>query len=360
MFGNFANGYDNALFNALQILTTWQDYFGHPTGSTLGLLGASANIGLESGVLIAPFFVDRFGRRWAVVIGAVMMIVGAALQVASNSEAFFLGGRILLGHGNAWTNNADAVMCMELAYPSQRAPISGSYNSVSNIGGIIAAFVTFGTYYIPGSSNWQWRLPLIFQVLPCIFQATLPFLGPESPRWLMQRGRNEEAFAILVKYHGGGDDKDPMVLYEYEEMLRIVEEDRINKQTWGYPALFNTPGMRRRTFTMMTLAMCGQMSGNGLISFYLSSVLTTIGITAKPTQLGINIGLSVVNFTFGFTGGFNSDRFGRRTIFLTSTTGIFFCFIAVTAGSAMYVQTQTQAAGNVVIAFICECEGVPR
>ena len=240
-------------------------------------------------------------------------------------------------------------MVIELAYPSHRAAVAGSYNSITNVGAIVAAAVTFGTYYMVG--DWSWRMASLIQVIPTAVQWSLVMFGPESPRWLMNKGREEEALKILVKYHGNGDPKDPMVLYEFEEMKKSVVEDRANKK-YGWTHLFRTKGMRKRSFTMVGLAICGQWSGNSMISTYLNQVLTTVGITNKPSQLGLNVALSVWNFFWGFSAGFNADRFGRRRIFLTSCAGMLICFTGLTICTAEFVEHHSKAAGDTTILFI--------
>jgi hypothetical protein len=201
------------------------------------------------------------------------------------------------------------------------------------------------------AGDWSWRMLSLFQVLPTAIQWSLIMFGPESPRWLMSKGREEEALAILIKYHGNGDSKDPMVLYEFEEMKRSVVEDRENKK-YGWTHLFKTKGMRKRSFTMIGLAICGQWSGNSLISTYLNQVLTTVGITNKPSQLGLNLALSVWNFFWGFSAGFNADRFGRRKIFLTSCFGMLVAFTGLTICTAEFVNTNSTSAGDITIVFI--------
>ena len=240
-------------------------------------------------------------------------------------------------------------MVIELAYPSHRAAVAGSYNSITNVGAVIAAAVTFASFYKKG--DWSWRVCSLVQVIPTAIQWSLVMFGPESPRWLMSRGREAEAFDILVKYHGNGDPKSSMVLYEFEEMKKSVVEEREN-QKYGWTHLFKTKGMRKRSYTMIGLAICGQWSGNSMISTYLNQVLTTVGITDKPSQLGLNVGLSVWNFFWGFTAGFNADRFGRRRIFLTSVIGMLVCFTGLTICTAEFVKTKSANAGKVTILFI--------
>jgi len=278
-----------------------------------------------------------------------MMITGAALQASSKNVAWFLGGRALLGFGGGFNNNADPLMVIELCYPLHRPMIAGSYNSLTGIGSILAAAITFGTYYL--ASSWSWRLPALIQVLPTCVQMSLIMFGPESPRWLMSKGREKEALDVLAYYHGRGNYHDPLVLYEYEEIKNSIASEVKNKRV-GWTALFGTKGMRRRSFIMMGLAMSGQWAGNSMVTYYLVPVLNTIGITDRPEQLGLNLALTITNFFSGFLAGFQTDRFGRRRILLVSSSLMLLWFICVTICSAEYNISQSKVAGDFVIVFI--------
>ena len=97
--GNFANGFDGALVNGLQLLPAWEKYFKNPKGSTLGLLAASQSIGACGAIPLAPFINDAFGRRKTVMLGGALMLTGASLQTASKSVAMYCVSRALLGFG---------------------------------------------------------------------------------------------------------------------------------------------------------------------------------------------------------------------------------------------------------------------
>jgi MFS family permease len=269
------------MVNGLQLLPEWQNSFHHPVGSTLGLLGAIQNIGSLGSIPVAPLWNDRFGRRLTVMLGGSLMLTGAVLQATSKNIGWFMGGRALLGFGGGFNNNADPLMVIELCYPSQRPPIAGAYNSFVNVGSIIAAATTFGTYYIT-NSEWSWRLPVLIQIVPTAIQWSIIMFGPESPRWLIGKGKDQQALKILAKYHGGGDPNHPLVIYEYEEMRKAIAEEHDNKVGWTH--LFKTPGMRKRSFTMMVLAVSGQWSGNAMISYYLNQVSFQVTLHATSTS----------------------------------------------------------------------------
>jgi len=176
-------------------------------------------------------------------------------------------------------------------------------------------------------------------------------LGPESPRWLISKGREQEALDVLIYYHGKGDPHDPLVLYEFEEMKKAIQEEQ-SSGVGSWKSLFATKGMRRRSFIRMALALSGQWSGNGLVTYYLSPVLVTIGLTDRVEQLGINLGLTVWNFLCGIMAGFSADKFGRRRILLVTTSMMLAFLIAVTICSAQYNATKSKIAGAFVVVFI--------
>jgi len=84
------------MMNGLQAVAGWQEYFNHPDGPILGFLIASYSLGTVLGLPFVPFVADRFGRRMSIVIGSIIMMVGAALQtVTQNSSSITSNCRCL-------------------------------------------------------------------------------------------------------------------------------------------------------------------------------------------------------------------------------------------------------------------------
>jgi hypothetical protein len=93
-----------------------------------------------------------------------------------------------------------------------------------------AAAVTYGCNFI--DSNLSWQIPLILQAFACTIVMVSVFFIPESPRFLMANGRQEEAHAFLVKYHGNGDASSKLVELEIAEMREGIRQDGIDKTWW--------------------------------------------------------------------------------------------------------------------------------
>lgn len=146
-----------------------------------------------------------------------------------------------------------------------------------------ASWTCFGTEFI--KNNWSWRIPSMLQGIPSVFQFFLILWGPESPRWLVSKGKDTQALKTLAHYHADGDETDALVLYEFNEIKAGIELDRTVAANVGWSALWKTPGNRRRMLIIIALAFFSQWSGNGLVSYYLNQVFKTIGITNTTIQL---------------------------------------------------------------------------
>lgn len=176
---------------------------------------------------------------------------------------------------------------------------------------------------------------------------------PESPRWLMNHDRHEEALEIFAYYHGEGDRDDEFVQLEYSEIKAAIALDKEIGHT-SYIDFFKTPGNRKRIGLITALGLFSQLSGNGLISYYLKSVMDSVGITDPQTQLGINGGMKSEGLIINITFAFFVDIFGRRPMYLVSTIGTTVVFSAWTIVSARYDLAPQVALGYtfVVLTFL--------
>ncbi|KAI0062526.1 hexose transporter [Artomyces pyxidatus] len=345
------NGYDGSMMNALQSDVQWNAYFHTPHGSQLGLLNAIQNIGCLAAYPFAPYVSDGAGRRTTIMLGATIMVIATALQTAAQSVGMFIGARFLIGFGLTFAANAAPMLVTEVSYPLYRAPLTSMYNSLWYSGAIIAAWTTFGTEYMH-HSTWSWRLPSLFQGLPSIIQVFLIWFVPESPRWLISKGREAEALRTLAYYHADGNQEDPLVLYEFEEIRAAIDFDRTSGANVGWKAFITSPGNRKRLRIILALAWFSQWSGNGLVSYYLKKVLVNIGITNATDQLLINGILQIWNLFWAVGASLLVDRVGRRPLFLTSCSGMLASFCIQTACTAQYLKHGGDSLAHTVIAFI--------
>ena len=201
------------------------------------------------------------------------------------------------------------------------------------------------------TSSWSWRIPSLMQGIPALFLMSVIFLMPESPRWLYSQGRAAEAKKILSHYHANGSPSDELVNCEMLEISEVIELERTSKtQSWLY--LLRSKPNRKRFGICIAVALLTLWCGQGVISYYFSPILTSIGITSTNQQTGINGGMQIWNLVCSLVGAFLVDKLGRRTLWLVSFIGMILANVPLTIASAMYTRKGSQPAAYAVVVFL--------
>lgn len=338
--------------NGLQTLPQWRESFDSPRGSILGVIKAVYPIGKILALFVVCWLGDRYGRRVPMIIGLSILPIGAALQGGAVNLPMFILSRFCLGIGTTFIAHPSPILITELAYPTHRCKATSLYNTCFYIGAILAAWTTYGTFRLP--SSWSWRIPSILQSALPALQAAIMYWVPESPRWLLAHGQDDKAREFLVKYHAGGDPDSPLVDFEMREISEALRLEKNSQEgTSGYYELIRTPANRRRTLITLGLALGTQWNGVGVVSYYLTLVLNTIGITEVSKQALINGMLQIYNWLLAIFGGaLLVDRVGRRGLFLVATGGMCLAYIAWTILNSQFAATQNSTLGNAVLAFV--------
>ncbi|PPQ92754.1 hypothetical protein CVT25_003863 [Psilocybe cyanescens] len=343
------SGFDSSMMNGLQAVDSWDTFYNSPRSTLLGVMSAMYSAGAIIALPLVPVVSDGLGRRWAIILGSIFMIIGSVLQTASQNFAMFVISRFILGLGIPFAIVGATSLIGELGHPKERAILGSLFNAFYFVGAIIAAGVTLGTFQM--SSNWGWRIPSLLQIIPSSLQITFIFFIPESPRWLVSKGRGEEAMAILVKYHAEGDADSEFVKAEYIEIETTLELEKEGSRV-GWLDMLKTSGMRRRVLIGAFLGLATQWSGNGLTSYFLARILDTVGIHKNRTKNVVNLALTCWGFVNATILALTMSRFKRRAVYLTCTISLLLCFTGWTIASARYAADGSQSASRAVLAFI--------
>jgi len=218
------------------------------------------------------------------------------------------------------------------------------------LGSIIAAWITFATGHM--TNAWSWRIPSLIQgVAPAIVVLAV-FCGlPESPRWLYARGRVAEARDILARYHAQGDLDAEIVEQQLNDIKATLEVEQFARATKN-SAIFKKPANRKRMAIVITMALLSLWNGQGVISYYFSPILDSVGITDTASQTGINGGLQIWNFLCSIVGVILASKIGRRPLWLLSYIGMICANVPLTVASAMFAKHDSKPAAYVVVVFL--------
>lgn len=199
----------------------------------------------------------------------------------------------------------------ELAHPTIRGRITALQQFMLGIGALCASWIGYGAYkgFSP-TDNRQWRLPLAIQCIPAAILGLLIFLFPESPRWLIDKNRASEGLATLAKLHAHGNEEDPWVRAEFEQIQeQITFEHEHSAKSWG--ELVKTKSNFRRIFLCVALQASIQMTGVSAIQYYSPTIFAQIGVSTDRALL-YQACNSIVALVGQFLCILFIDHFGRR------------------------------------------------
>ncbi|CAG8898347.1 unnamed protein product [Penicillium egyptiacum] len=298
---------------------------------------------------IGDYISTRLGRRWCIIIANVIIAIGSLVNTFATSVGMWCSGRVIMGAGVGIVKVAAPVLIQEIAHPRLRPILGSCYQTFAYIGSLFAALMTFVGLYVPG--DWGWRFPSLLQVIGPFVVIIVAAYCPESPRWLIRNGHREQAHNVLAKLHANGDENDPLVQLEMSEISHALERELIQNKA-SFVDFVRTPGNRRRLVALLALACSLNWMGNGIISYFLSPILKSVGITAPVQITLINAGLALWNLILAGIAAVYCDKAGRRPLFLGSVAGMFCSYIIVMGLSAGFANTKQASMGIAVIPFL--------
>lgn len=188
---------------------------------TQGIAVASYNLGCFFGAVITIFIGDPLGRKRMIMLGTAIMIIGAVLQASATSLPMFIAGRVITGLGNGGNTSTVPTWQSETSRSHKRGKLVMIEGALITCGIMVSYWIDLGFSFAPGSIAW--RFPLALQVVFCVFILSFIWGLPESPRWLVLKGRDTEAANVLAALADSTvDDKD--VQTELAEIKETVAE----------------------------------------------------------------------------------------------------------------------------------------
>lgn len=277
--------------------------------------------GIVSGMLITPTLSKRFGRKPCMQLGCLIVIAFTFLQVFAKNMPSFIAGRLLMGIGQGIALPNGPTYISEIAPAAVRGKILSFWQVWYTIGAFIVYWTAYGCKTTKIDMGlWQWRTPILLQVfLPACVVGGL-FFCPESPRWLVEKGRIDEARHCLEL------TRDPdEVEIELESIIAAVDYERAEidfNQSWYAPyiTLFKDPSLRRRMFVALYINAGQQLSGNTTLSSYTTLIYQKV-FNNSDTSFLINALSASFAIPFTLNATWLVDRIGRKPILLIGGTG---------------------------------------
>ncbi|EGF99212.1 uncharacterized protein MELLADRAFT_50751 [Melampsora larici-populina 98AG31] len=354
-FGGYLYGYDTGYISGTKEMPYWLQKFGEPDGSGKYILSTVNNslvtsilsVGTFFGALLASPVGDLLGRRWGVIVSCGVFSIGVALQAASSSIPMFAVGRVFAGLGVGSTS------CLVPMYQSECAPkwirgaVVACYQWAITIGLLIAAVVVNVTKLRPDASCY--RIPIGLEFIWATILSLGMFILPESPKYLILKGRESEARLALGRLLSLPADSE-QVAREYDEVNdSLVLERTIGAGSYADCFKSGKGRYRLRTLTGMGVQALQQLSGVNFIFYYGTSFFKKSGVNDPFT---INVITNVVNVVMTIPGIWAVDKSGRRMSLLMGGALMASCeFVVAILG--IVVSGDNPAGQHSLIAFVC-------
>ncbi|ROW01829.1 hypothetical protein VPNG_07775 [Cytospora leucostoma] len=349
-FGGIFFGYDSGYINGVSgSAVFYQAVEGSSatslTASNSSLIVSILSAGTFFGALIAGDIAEFIGRKWTVVIGCIIYLLGVVVQIATTPNHTALGtivaGRLIAGFGVGFESAIVILYMSEICPKKVRGALVAGYQFCITIGLLLAACVVYGaeTY----KDTRAYRIPIAIQFPWGVILATGLLFMPDSPRYFVKRGRLDAATDSLSRLRGQPRESE----YIQVELAEIVANEEYERQlipstTWFGSwancfkgSLWQGKSNLRRTILGTSLQMMQQWTGINFIFYYSTPFLQSTH--AIDNTFLISLIFTLVNVVSTPLSFWTVERFGRRTILVIGAFCMTVCqfivaIIGVTVG----------------------------
>jgi len=312
--------------------------FGNPTSripdAASGFLVGIFSIGCiaTSVPAISGYFLEEWGRRSSVMFGSAVFLLGCALQAKAPSMHVMLWGRLVAGLSIGILSSTVSLYQSELSPPHLRGALTSLYQLMITFGILCAAALDGQLVHL--DDGWRWAI--LAQALPaaCLFLA-MPLM-PRSPRWLVQKGRQQEALHALQLLRNSDAEAQ-------DELMQIVRSHQETLEL-GTPHCLEI--FRGRTGRLLVLAvmlqMLQQLVGMNAFMYFGPRIFAQLGQRASVLQTVANL----VNFLATIPALFMADLFGRRILLVCSAIGMVIACLGMGIVGLSITEYASSAQGN--------------
>ena len=361
-FGGFVFGWDTGTISGFVNQTDFIRRFGmkHKDGTNYlskvrtGLIVSIFNIGCAIGGIILSKLGDMYGRKVGLIVVVVIYIIGIIIQIASINKWYqYFIGRIISGLGVGGIAVLSPMLISEVSPKHLRGTLVSCYQLMITAGIFLGYCTNYGTKTY--SNSVQWRVPLGLGFAWALFMIGGMTFVPESPRYLAEVGKIEEAKrSIAVSNKVAADD--PAVLAEVEAVLAGVEAEKLaGNASWGELFSSKTKVLQRLIMGAMIQSL-QQLTGDNYFFYYGTTIFKAVGLS---DSFETSIVLGIVNFASTFVGIYVVDRYGRRTCLLWGAASMTACMVVYASVGVTRLwpngqdQPSSKGAGNCMIVFAC-------
>ncbi len=312
--GGLLSGFDTGVISGalLFIKDEWNlsDYL-------QGILVSSTLVGATIGAILNGHLADLFGRKKILIFTAVLFFIGSIFCAAAPNINILILSRFIVGLAIGVVTFATPLYLSEISPEKIRGSLVSLFQLAITIGILFSYLVNAGFANI----QFGWRLMLLFGVFPALILGIGMFFMSDTPRWLISKGKDDEAKKVFKRIEPGIDaDKE---ILEIKNVLQNKDNDKkFEFKKWMLAPLFLGIG----------LMFCQQWTGINTIIYYAPTILKIAGFNSNSSAIYATVGIGIVNCLMTFIAIFLSDKTGRKPLLYAGLIGMALCLFIL--GSA--------------------------
>src|ERR1700748_163810 len=314
--GGLLFGYDTGVI-ASALLFIKGDF--HLGSFAQGLVVAAVPIGAVGGAAIAGPAADNYGRRLMILLSAIVFTVGALASAAAPGLFVLVVARVVSGTALATPWPAAPVYISEVAPAESRGRLVSFFQLAVTIGILVAYLIGLA---FDGIEGWRWMLGL--GCLPALALAFGMWRMPQSPRWLVMKGEDFKARAVLAKIRV---DDPVLIEREIEEIEESVRSDA-NPGSWSD---LLQPAAKAALVVGIGLAILQQVTGINTVISYAPTIIEFTGVNSSAGSILAAVGVGIINVAMTLVAIRLLDKAGRRTMLMIGVSGMVISLVALGA-----------------------------
>jgi len=271
----------------------------------------TALIGAILGAILGGRLTDMLGRKKVILASAIFFAAGAIWSGMAVTPKSLMFARLILGISIGVSSFAVPLYIAEIAPAKKRGALVSTFQLLITVG-ILASYLS--DLSIADESNPEcWRMMFFVGIIPAAILLTGMFFLPETPRWLMQKGRETESRAVLERIESAD-------MFE-QELKQIKTEVEKSKDTAGWRELLQ-PWMRTPLLIAIIIMFFQQFVGINTVIYYSPKIFLMAGFEGNIAAIWASVGVGVVNLLATIVSVYFVDKIGRRKLFFIGLAGI--------------------------------------
>lgn len=324
------------------------------------ILVGSLNVFSLIGSLASGKTSDWIGRRYTIVLAAATFLIGALLMGLAPSFPFLIAGRIVAGIGVGFSLMIAPVYTAELSPAVTRGFLTSLPEVFINVG-ILLGYIF--NYALSGlSPRINWRLMLGLAAIPAIAIACGVMAMPESPRWLIMKGRIGEAKRVLQRTSESEEEAEKRL----EEITKAALSchENLDSNSWHgqgvWKELLIRPSkpLRRILVAAIGINFFMQASGNDAVVYYTPEVFKAAGIHNRRGLVGVTVIMGIAKTSFVLISALFLDHYGRRPLLLLGSIGMAISLAGLGLGSKFLEHMDHKSTWAIALCVMTVCADV--